>query len=543
MNLILHQIARDLRAQRGPLALWLALILAAGLFEGLGLDRFVLDRESASRLYMAALAVGYAGMAFGWFIAARIIQADPLDTTTAFWLTRPLPAWRLLVSKLLAITSLFLILPCAAATGVAAANGVRGDTLLHVAVQRATTDAALLLPITLMAAVTRDLPRFAFGMVAAAVLYAVAQLTALMPFSWVAELSYRRDGLVIVSGRLVAIGATIVGSLLLLAHQYVTRRTKRTMAIGAAALVAIVGIAAFWPWSFWEPTHFQPAAVDAGVFDAARVRLEFDLESLRRADPSRGEIGVRGTFKAHGLPAGWVAHIQRGRGELRFATAPGVAIPGGNVSTPYDGSERPGALAGDLVSAFEQALGASLVNAPQSRGRADAWLLRAAERTFAHFMGVPAEYSATMTLIARRVEAGAALPLRAGASGTLGSVQVTIVAVDRTAIRVRETRPDLFFPWGEPEIRLALRNRSRGEAILLVRHVWSGGRGVPLRIGPLVFRSEVGAVRDDGVETPLDPQWMAGAELVMLALRPVGTFQKTVTISGFVLPPSDGSRN
>jgi hypothetical protein len=141
-----------------------------------------------------------------------------------------------------------------------------------------------------------------------------------------------------------------------------------------------------------------------------------------------------------------------------------------------------------------------------------------------------------MTLLARRVEAGAALPLRAGASGTLGSVQVTIVAVDRTAIRIRETRPDLFFPWGEPEIRLALRNRGRGEAILLARRVWSGGRGVPLRLGLLVFRSELGAVRDDGVEMPLDPQWMAGAELVMLALRPVGTFQKTVTISGFVLP-------
>ncbi len=272
------------------------------------------------------------------------------------------------------------------------------------------------------------------------------------------------------------------------------------------------------------------------MFDAAPVRLDSTSTSLRRADPSRGEIGVRGTFQARGLPAGWVAHIQRGRGELRFATAPAVAIPGGNVWTPYDGSERPGALAGDLVSAFEHALGASLVNAPQSRGRADAWLLRAAERTFAHFMGVPAEYSATMTLLARRVEAGAALPLRAGASGTLGSVQVTIVAIDRTAIRVRETRPDLFFPWGEPEIRLALRNRRRGEAVLLVRHVWSGGGGGTLRTGPRVFRSEVGPVSGDGTEATLDPQWMADAELVMVALRPVGTFQKTVTISGFELP-------
>jgi hypothetical protein len=352
----------------------------------------------------------------------------------------------------------------------------------------------------------------------------------------VAELAYNRDGLVVVSGRLVAIGATIVGSLLLLAHQYATRHTRRTMAIGAAALVAIVGIDSFWQWSIWEPTHFQPVAVDASVFDAAPVRLEFDLKSLRRADPSRGEIGVRGTFQAHGIPAGWVAQIQRGRGELRFATAPGIAVPGGNVWMPYRGSDAPGALAGDLVSAFEHALGATIVNAPQSRGNADAWLLRAAERTFGHFMGVPAEYSATMTILARRVEAGAPLPLRAGVSATLGSVQVTIVAVDRTAIRVRETRPDLFFPWGEPEIRLALRNRRRGEAILLVRHIWSGGGRWPLRTGPLVIRSEVGPVRADGIETPLDPQWMADAELVMLALRPVGTFQKTVTISGFELP-------
>ena len=38
-------------------------------------------------------------------------------------------------------------------------------------------------------------------------------------------------------------------------------------------------------------------------------------------------------------------------------------------------------------------------------------------------------------------------------------------------------------------------------------------------------------------------QWMAGAELVMLALRPVGTFQKTVTISGFELPQKKYDRD
>jgi len=539
MSLILHQIAKDLRAVRWPLALWLVVLIADGLVLGLKLDRFIVDADAADRIYLVFAAVGNAEMAFGWLIAARIIHADPIETTMAFWLTRPLSAGTLLVSKLLLIGALFLILPNAVATGVAAANGVGGPTLLHVAAERLAMDAALLLPIMVVAAVTRSLPHFALTVVAAGLLSAVAAVAYRLPFSWLMSLTAQRTGLAIGSGYVAAVGTVIAVSLCLLAHQFMTRRTRRTTVAGAAAIVLCFGIWNLWPWSFWTPTRFQPAAIDPGVFDAARVRLAFDSASLRRTDPSRGEIGVRGAYQVHGIPVGWVVHIQSGRSELRFATAPAVVVPGGTVSMPYLHWELSGTLAGDVVSAYEHALGARIVNAPQQRGDADAWLLQMAEPTFLRFQGVPAEYSATVTLLARRVEAGPSLPLRAGACGSLGSMQVTIVAVDRLALRIREAQPSLFFPWGEPAIRLVLRNRGRGEAILLARHrgLWAGlGLTSP---GVRLARSETSFVIGDGAETIPDSQWMADAELLMLALVPVATFEKPVRISGFELPQMD----
>jgi hypothetical protein len=536
MKLVLHQVMNDLRAVRWPLALWLVVLIADGLALGLKVDRFVVDADSADLLYKIHMVVDGAEMAFGWIIAARIIQADPIDTTTAFWLTRPLSAGTLLVSKLVLIGTLFLIVPNAVATGVAAANGVGGPTLLHFAAERMALDAARLLPITVAAAVTRSLPQFALTLVAAALLAAVAAVASVLPFSWLIDVGPRRAGLAAISGRLVAVGSAILFSLCLVAHQYLTRRTRRTVIAGAAAILLFFGIWNLWPWSFWAPTRFQLGPIDASAFEVAPVRLEFDLASLRRTDPSRGEIGVRSAYQVRGIPVGWVAHIQSGHSELRFATAPAVLVPGGNVSMPYLHWELSGALDSDVVSAYEHALGARIVNAPRERGNADAWLLRAAEATFQQFWGVPAEYTATLTLLARRVHAGPPVPLRAGASGALGNSQITVVAIDREAIHVREARPSLFFPWNEPDIRLALRNRGRGEAILLARHrrLWAGPGLMSTSV--LLARSEAAPVNGDGAETILDPQWMANAELVLLALEPVGTFEKTVRISGFVLP-------
>jgi hypothetical protein len=543
MNLIVHQIAKDLRAVRWPLALWLAVLLGDGLVLALQLDRFIVGSEAANRFSVLLKTVGYVELVFGWLIAVRIIHADPLDTTTAFWLTRPLSPGALLIGKLTSICVIFLLLPTAVATAVAAANGVAGVTLLHFAAEGLTVEVALLLPIAVMAAITRDLPRFALGLVVAAVVYAVVHFTAMLPFSWVVRLSSQRAGLVVVSGWLAAIGASVVGSLWLLVHQYVTRQTTRTMAIGAVAVIAVVGVGDFWPWSFWSPTYFQPGGVNPRVFDAAPVALEFDPASLRSGDASQGEVEVRGSYRAEGLPVGWVAHIRQGRGTLRFATAPDVAVPTGEVFTPYLGSDVRRSHVGDVVRAFEHALGTRIIDAGPDDGRADARLLRLAGSTYQRFLGVPAEFAGTVTMLARRAEAGPAIPLRAGASGTLDSVRITVVSVDGSAIEVRDSRPSLFFPWGEPEIHLALRNRRRGEAVLLSRHVSSLTRFGFSTAGLVVTRATTEAVNADAGRTLADARWMADAELVMLSLEPVGTFEKRVRIDGFVLPQMDYYRD
>src|SRR5512133_1709032 len=98
MPLILHQALKDLRALRGPIALWLAVLLTDAAAQALPIDRFVTDATQLDRLMNVVPAAGMGLLAFGWLIAAMVVQADSLDSPSAFWLTRPLSSRALLGS-------------------------------------------------------------------------------------------------------------------------------------------------------------------------------------------------------------------------------------------------------------------------------------------------------------------------------------------------------------------------------------------------------------------------------------------------------------
>ena len=330
-ELVLHQATTDLRAVRWPLALWLVVLLADGLVLGLKLDRFIVDRDSADRIYLVFGAVGNVEMAFGWLIAARIIHADPIETTTAFWLTRPLSAGMLLVSKLLLTGALFLILPNAVAAGVAAAmaSPARPCCTSRPSAWPWTPRCCCPswpwlrspepAPLRAHRGGGRIAERRRSGRVPAAILLADEPDGAAHGSR--DRLRLRRGSRDRDCRQPVPAGTPVPDP------PYEANDGRRR-----GSHRSLLGIWNLWPWSFWTPTRFQPAAIAPGVFDAARVRLAFDSASLRRTDPSRGEIGVRGAFQVHGIPVGWVAHIQSGRSELRFATAPAVVVPGGPVS-------------------------------------------------------------------------------------------------------------------------------------------------------------------------------------------------------------------
>jgi len=543
MKLILHHALKDVRSLRWPLALWLTVLLVDVLVQGLKTDRYVFDLDAANNLIVALVTVGYVQMVFGWLLAARIVHADPLHNDAAFWLTRPMSARALLAAKLLLIGTAFLLLPCLGAAAIAAANGVRGMVLLRFVGERLALDTAMLLPVVVIATVTRDLARVVLVGVVAGLIYGVVHLIAMSPFPWVIDAHAHRHGMAMASGLLMAMGVSISASLLLIWHQFVTRQTKRTLALGAVAVVIAVAAGDFWPWSFWSATHFQLPAVDARVFDATAVRVSLADSDLRRGVASRGHIDTRGLVRVDGVPAGWVVRVLYGESRLRFPPEP--TIYSSAVRDISWGDDT--ATGGDAKLALERALGTRIVNSPTGGvgwrlffGGFAAHLLDLPEAVFQPKQNVPGEYDATIRLAAMRAQIGATIPLAPGASGHFRSVEVTIVAVNRPksggVVQVRETRPRLFLPWNEPDVLMVLRNRRTGESLFLRRDRQSTpGFGLAARDLKLE-RARLEVADRPAPPRVIDVEWMADAELVMVTLETVGSFEKQVKVSNFRLP-------
>jgi hypothetical protein len=135
MNIVIAQLKKDIRCQRGTLILWVVCLLLGGLpyaigtvlkhghgkpLESLNLTDSQMFVGAISFVAISMMCIMAAG--FGMFLllpilVTRIVHEDPLMGTTAFWQTRPIPRPKLLLAKALFICVLLLPLMLAMARG------------------------------------------------------------------------------------------------------------------------------------------------------------------------------------------------------------------------------------------------------------------------------------------------------------------------------------------------------------------------------------------------------------------------------------------
>ena len=100
MKLIFHHLLKDVRAQRWLLLLW-ALVLVIPLI----LNALVFQPDYDSAKYIETLRVSpllvFIYVIVWTILVARLIQSDPVTGSTSFWLTRPIPTWVYVPSKLI----------------------------------------------------------------------------------------------------------------------------------------------------------------------------------------------------------------------------------------------------------------------------------------------------------------------------------------------------------------------------------------------------------------------------------------------------------
>jgi hypothetical protein len=551
MKLLLHLAVKDLRALRGPIALWLTALAADAAFQALKLDRVVTDPNRAEAVYGALLVAGICLLVVGWVLAAMVIQLDALDSPSAFWLTRPL-SWRgLLTSKLLVIVSLFLVLPTAAAAAVAAANGARGEVLVQFTLEWLVVAAALLMPMLVAASAAHNLPRMVLVASGFVGIYATVHFgTMSVPWMWANRTVDAR-----ISGLMLAIGCSVGGGAALLVHQYKTRATHRTvwLAGGLAVLAVLAGDA--WPWGFVR----NPATprLDTARFDPSVVHLSVDPDSLRRSHEESGSVtkisssgrlyteqgaprvAVRAVVRAEGVPPGWVVRVEQGAGYLRIdgRSRGSIMVRGIHTADTLHSASPNEPTADDVHAGLERMLEARIVNTWPTTSGNQAQLFVVPASTYLEPPGARAAFSASVSVAAHRIVLSEPIPLVPGRSCRVAGEEVTILEVTPAsplgALTLRSVRTNVWLRL-LPSRQIVLRNRRTREVVFPVTEV-SVRRGVGLLMKDMHL-TETRASIPWQRSAVIDARWLADAELLLAAVETMGTFEKPLVLEDFTLP-------
>jgi hypothetical protein len=544
MKFVLHQIRKDLHYIRRLLAGWLALLLGAAAARVLELDLLLYPTEWTQGVLRILATLGPVTTILGWFLTVRVVHADPVDGTTAFWLTRPLSRRALWLSKLLLVTALFVVLP-AATSGlvVAAAGGV--ESVLRTLAERALLDAVFLFSAVWLAALTRDVARLVIAGVMGWIGWAYVHLL-LLETEAVAAGAELEWTLTVSSALLVLGVAFSVGMLVSGRFLYLTRRRAPALAAGTVLVLGSPFFVTAWPWNVLS----SPRWPSASPVDPSRISL-----TVARPSPptSPGPVGrrlVEAWLRISGAPDGWAVVPFRVSSTLRLADGTIHRYDEPTRESRYIGYEftpmgpwsavgithllgaRPGIVPGTATGAAIQDWATTRITAVPVADR------RAPLR---------GELEAGFTCTAFRGVVEATLPLVPGSRGRTKDGSVHILAAgagprqswaDIFAVNVRTVTPRPLLPRPQRRLLYVLRNRQRAE--WLAGHpgrpnVSSG----PAWFAPTWVRYEaIEFMREAASGTPGD-DWLRGAELVIVSFEEMGTFTKTVRVPDFEIPAVD----
>jgi hypothetical protein len=323
MSLTWHIVQKDLRALKWPLGLWLLCIVVK---LGIGVMLLNATGEEGAEwfrnldIFAKSLA---AGELLSFVLVAALIQEDLMVGTTAFWMTRPISGGRLLCAKLLSIGLVFIVAPVLVTLPWWLGCNYGSGEIAWAAAETVAVHAIVVLAALLWAAVTDGLGRFLMWTLVT--LFTLPTLTGIIAY-------YSTRGRPAIPSDLVAtrlalaVGLAALGALVVVVHQFLTRRTLRSAAIIGATVGASALFGAFWPWSWnlesrmnslliqraqgkW-PASAEPPGL---TFALAPAVLESQRPGTRADRPYtlRMQYRVEGLTTAQVLMPYWSEHTMR----------------------------------------------------------------------------------------------------------------------------------------------------------------------------------------------------------------------------------------
>jgi hypothetical protein len=230
MNLTAHIAGKDLFRLRWILLLW-AVILTARMALVFG------------RIFLPLLSFG---------LVMGVQGDDPVSDSDAFWITRPISASRLLGAKCLVLASLWSI-PSLAMAPWWIAHGFDRGQLCGAVFQTTSWQAALTMLALPFAVISPGASRFFMSvLLAAAGSFAFVLVYQFSPFgSGVANPPEAAS----VARAWVIPGLWTAAAAIIILVQFLTRRTRLSIALLAAALVACCALACTWSWKLLPPAE------------------------------------------------------------------------------------------------------------------------------------------------------------------------------------------------------------------------------------------------------------------------------------------------
>ena len=542
---IRHLVWNDARALRGPLAVWVGIlvlqlgVVAVGpMFVGSGNDRADVNMSQGVIVMRLAMTV---------ILTALLIQRDTAVGTTAFWLTRPIRPLAMWAAKLTSIAGWCLLLPAALAWALFVGLGLSAGSAWEAAWQLLTEQTACAAFAVMSASVTATLAHFVVASLAAFTAVWFATLTAR---AWQDSLpSFTLAGLnAILNAWMLAV---VAGALVVSAHQYITRRRFRTwvlagvcLMVAQGTLVVVRNTPGLDPATGSSRTYTPPADVEVRLGDnvtdePAGLTGSSGLVVTGRAlsttvwanSPSDTDVlepvGVRSSVaRTAAEPSTMIRWSESQRRGAWWTNAPSTAD-----DQPLRSIRQ--ALAVDRLAVPS----VSLLATPLYRAYLAEWPIDTYRAFAAKGGGI---LRAEVVVKAYRYRVGAAVPLRAGASYALPDRWLRVTLVERTPRGIVVTiRTAFVSPFDANVARRGgvhymLRNRARREALFFTDQQTSNtfltlgttrfGPGTGLR------RFEFDSQRPANGTIALTNAWVDGAELVVLMPVDLGMFTRSAEV-------------
>ncbi len=547
---------------------WVLLILAQ-LALGIGGNKLIAEYlQFQMFLPLCSRLVGFLQGMMAIVIIPLIIQDDSLVGTTAFWFTRPISKKGLLFTKSCMILILLVITPLIAEMFVLAANGATAWHLLLAAPEILIEKLVFIVPFVILATITPKFSRYALvGIIVFTVLIIISIIWSVTTMLLVKYFpifvkflcganKYKNPSLE-ASGRIAEnIYMISIGSILI-AYQFLTGYTARTIKWLVVAVLIMICFTRIWNWDFLKeipvvkgtPAISGPLSVG---FDTKYISIS-DEPRFGKKDTRIKSVSVKETVE--GLPVGEFAILKETK-DVQMKYPDGNSFKSefiltNNIKT-YSNEQ--------FMQPIQAALKDVKLLNPYKEDFYYTKIFSLDESAFHQFKNIKGDYSAHAGFDIYKYEIVSRIPLKLGAKNSFGAEQVVIYDILENAnaisVIINEKKINLLFDrsvkkrsmndfaqdmYSEYNHIYLIVNTNRHEAFLPEAGVnlFSGVMELysPTRLKTMAKKFDFTNLNNRGEPLPeINKEWLADAELVRLDAVKTGTEQIDFTVEGFSIP-------